>query len=147
MTVDEILEFAIGEELKAANLYSELAVKMQKAWMKKVFEQFAKEEMGHKTKLEGIKEGKLLEPSKDKIMDLKIAEYVVQGEANADMDFQDALIFAMKAEKAAFRLYSDLAEKSDDEGVKNTMLYLAQEEAKHKLRFEVEYDEYVLDEN
>lgn len=147
MTVDEILEFAIGEELKAANLYSELAAKMQKAWMKKVFEQFAKEEMGHKTKLEGIKEGKLLEPSKDKIMDLKIAEYVVQGEANADMDYQDALIFAMKAEKAAFRLYSDLAEKSDDEGVKNTMLYLAQEEAKHKLRFEVEYDEYVLDEN
>ena len=53
----------------------------------------------------------------------------------------------MKKEKAAFRLYSDLAAKTDDANRKETMLGLAQEEAKHKLRFEVEYDEFVLTEN
>ena len=37
--------------------------------------------------------------------------------------------------------------KVDDAGLQETFLGLAQEEAKHKLRFEVEYDEFVLTEN
>ena len=41
----------------------------------------------------------------------------------------------------------DLAERVDDENLKNLMLGLAQEEAKHKLRFEIEYDERILGEN
>ena len=53
----------------------------------------------------------------------------------------------MKQEKAAFKLYSDLAEAAEDEGVRNTFLALAQEEAKHKLRFETEYDEHILSGN
>lgn len=146
-SVDEILVFAIGEEEKAATFYSGLAEKMEKPWMKKVFEQFSKEEWGHKEKLLGIQKGQLLEPMKDKVLDLKIAEYLVDAEMSVDMNYQDALILAMKAEKKAFMLYTDLAEVSDEEGLKNTFLSLAQEEAKHKLRFEVEYDEYVLGEN
>jgi len=31
--------------------------------------------------------------------------------------------------------------------LKNIFLSLAQEEAKHKLRFEIEYDDYILKEN
>ena len=95
----------------------------------------------------GIQKGQLLEPMKDKVLDLKIAEYLVDAEMSVDMNYQDALILAMKAEKKAFMLYTDLAEVSDEEGLKNTFLSLAQEEAQHKLRFEVEYDEYVLGEN
>jgi len=53
----------------------------------------------------------------------------------------------MKQEKAAFKLYSNLADKTDDDNLKALFLTLAQEEAKHKLRFEVEYDEVILKEN
>ena len=53
----------------------------------------------------------------------------------------------MKREKASFRLYSDLAASVDDEDLKQTFLALAHEEAKHKLRFEVEYDDVILAEN
>ena len=63
------------------------------------------------------------------------------------MDYQQALVVAMQKEKMAFKMYSDLAETVDDENVKNVFLSLAQEEAKHKLRFEVEYDEHVLTDN
>ena len=59
------------------------------------------------------------------------------------MDYQQALIVAMKQEKAAYKLYSDLAAKVTFEGLRNTFLMLAQEEAKHKLHFEVEYDELI----
>jgi len=146
-TVDEILDFAIGEEEKAAQFYTDLAAKVDKAWMKDIFKGFAKEEMGHKAKLLGVKEGKLLISATTKVTDLKIAEYLVDAEPTADIDYQDALILAMKKEKAAFKLYTDIAASSDDEMVKGTFLALAQEEAKHKLRFEVEYDQYVLTDN
>ena len=43
--------------------------------------------------------------------------------------------------------YSDLAAATEDDSVRTTLLALAQEEAKHKLRFEIEYDEHVLTEN
>ena len=36
---------------------------------------------------------------------------------------------------------------TDDGNLRETFLALAQEEAKHKLRFELEYDDYVLKEN
>jgi rubrerythrin len=50
----------------------------------------------------------------------------------------------MKGEKGAFKLYSDLASTTDDPGLRATLLGLAQEEAKHKLRFEIEYDDEFL---
>ena len=58
-----------------------------------------------------------------------------------------ALILAMKKEKAAFQLYTDLAAETEDPEVKAIFEGLAQEEAKHKLRFEVEYDDMILTEN
>ena len=53
----------------------------------------------------------------------------------------------MSQEKAAFKLYSTLADRAPNQDLKNLFLSLAQEEAKHKLRFEIEYDEYVLRDN
>jgi len=63
------------------------------------------------------------------------------------MDYQEILILAMKAEKEAFKLYSGLAKATSDASIKDLFLGLAQEEAKHKLRFEVEYDDRVLTDN
>ena len=92
-------------------------------------------------------DGKQLLSSQQKVLDLKIGETLVDVEIKPDLDYQEILILAMKAEKAAFKLYSDLASAVDDAAVKNVFLSLAQEEAKHKLRFEVEYDDNILKEN
>ena len=143
-SVDEILDFAIGKEEEAAQLYTSLAGRSKKSWMRQVFEEFAGEERGHKAKLQAIKEGKRLMPAAEKVMDLKIGDYVMDVEAGPDLDYQEALVLAMKEEKAAFRLYSDLAAATEDETLRATLLALAQEEARHKLRFEIEYDEEIL---
>ena len=63
------------------------------------------------------------------------------------MDYQQALIVAMKKEKKAFKMYNDLAAVVDDGSLQAVFLSLAQEEAKHKLRFEIEYDDYVMKDN
>ncbi len=146
-SIDEVLDFAIVREEEAAQFYTGLAEKMDRAWMKQVFEQFANEEKGHKAKLLSVKEGKLLLSAKEKVMNLKIGDYLVEVEAGEDIDYQQALIVAMKKEKAAFRLYTDLAATTENTDLSNLFISLAQEEAKHKLRFELEYDEHFLAQN
>jgi len=146
-SVDEILDFAIGKEEEAVQLYTRLAGQTRKSWMRQVFEEFANEERGHKEKLLAIKQGKLLLPAAEKVMDLKIGDYLMDVEPSPDLDYQDALVLAMKEEKAAFKLYSELAAATDDDALRATLLALAQEEAKHKLRFEIEYDEHILTED
>jgi rubrerythrin len=146
-SVEEIVDFAIAKEEEAAKLYTDLAARMERPAMRKVFEEFAREEQGHKAKLRRVKEGRLLAPAAEKVMDLKIADYLVDVQPGADMGYQDSLILAMKKEKASFKLYTDLAAATDNEELRATLLTLAQEEAKHKLRFEIEYDESVLKED
>lgn len=146
-TVNEILDFAIEKEQEAANFYNGLADKMTREQMKNVFKGFAREEMGHKAKLEAVKDGQQLLSAQQKITDLKIGDHLVEVELSAELDYQQALIVAMKAEKAAYKLYSDLAAATDNTGLQELLLSLAQEEAKHKLRFEVEYDDAILTEN
>ena len=141
-----VLDYAINKEIEANQFYVDLAKQMKNPAMSKVFEAFAKEELGHKVKLEAIKQGKDVQPVKN-ITDLRIADYTVDVEPAPDMSYQNALILAMKKEKVAFRLYLDLADQVEDEDQKALFLSLAQEEAKHKLRFEIEYDDVILNQN
>jgi rubrerythrin len=146
-SVDEILDFAIEREQEAADFYNDLAARMARAHMRDVFIQFAGEEMGHKAKLQMIKRGDLAMRPRQEVPDLKIGDYLVTVEPNEAMDYQGALLVAMKKEKAAFKLYTDLAASTTDDQIRELFLTLAQEEAKHKLRFELEYDEYILSQN
>ena len=146
-SVNDVLDFAIGEEEAAVKFYSELAGKMEKQWMRKVFEDFVKEEKGHREKLVAIKEGNIPALKAEKVTDLKIGDYLVDAKPGPDTTYQQALTLAMKKEKAAFKLYSDLAATTDNEDLCNIFLALAQEEAKHKLRFEIEYDDEFLSED
>jgi rubrerythrin len=145
-SVDEILDFAIKNEEEAADFYTDLATKVDWVGMKDVFEEFAAEEKKHKAKLLEIKAGKRMVNAEQKVLDLKMSDYLVDVEPTPQMDYQSALILAMKKEKSAYKLYNNLAGLVDGD-LQALFLSLAQEEAKHKLRFEVEYDDFILREN
>ncbi|HIE27453.1 TPA: rubrerythrin [Candidatus Poribacteria bacterium] len=138
-SVDDILDFAINKEEEAFQFYTDLANQTERPSMRQVFEELSCEEAGHKAKLTGIKEGKLMMPAEQKVMDLKIGDYLVDVEPEK-LDYQGALILAMKREKASFKLYTDLAETTDREDLRSTLLSFAQE-------LEIEYDDYVLTDN
>ena len=146
-SINEILDFAIREEQAAVDFYLQLAAQSKNHQTKKIFHEYAEEEMRHKSNLIQVKENGTFHLTDAKVKDLKIAEYLVDVKPSANMSYQDALILAMKKEKAAFRMYTKLAENAEDPAVKATFLNLAQEESKHKLRFEIEYDDFILKEN
>jgi rubrerythrin len=145
-SVNEILDFAIRNEEEAADFYTDLAGRVDWAGMKDVFVGFAEEEKKHKAKLLEIKAGKRMLSAEQKVLDLKMSDYLVDVEPTPEMDYQSVLILAMKREKIAYKMYHNLAGLVGGD-LKTLFLSLAQEEAKHKLRFEVEYDDYVLREN
>ncbi len=145
--LDDILDFAIDNEIDAYKFYTSLAAKANNPEMKEVFLNFAAEEQGHRKLLEDVKEGRQIKIGGAQIADLKIADYVVDVKPTPNMSYQDALILAMKKEKASFALYTDLAAATTDPQGKKLFQSLAQQEAKHKLRFELEYDEIILKDN
>lgn len=146
-SIDDILDFAINAEQEAVDFYNQLAENSKTQDMRHVFTSFAQEEMEHKTRLTKIKSEGLYQFEKKKIVDLKISDYTVNVKPSPEMSYRDALMLAMKKEKAAFKLYYELSERANNDEMKDIFLSLAQEESKHKLRFEIEYDEYVLKEN
>ena len=145
--INDILDFAIQNEQNAVEFYNELAKTARTEDMKNTFVLFAQEEMGHKARLLKIKEEGIFNLPTTKVVDLKIADFVVRTEPKTEMNYEQTLVLAMKREKAAFRLYMKLSEKAPTEDLRKLFIGLAQEESRHKLRFEIEYDEFVLREN
>jgi len=147
-TITDILDFAIAAEQRAIAFYTQLARNASSEAMKKVFLDFAEEEKGHKAKLQDFKTSGQISIATEDVVSLKIEEYTVEDDKiTPDMSYEKALLLAMKREKAAYKLYTNLAILAADSHSKSIFKELAQEEAKHKLRFEVEYDENVLREN
>lgn len=146
-TVDEILDYAIDQEQQAADFYADLAERAETAGMKKILLDFSEEEKSHKQRLLAVKAGEHELTPEQEVLDLKISDYLVEVEASENISYQDALIIAMKRERAAYELYSDMAAKVPESHLKEVIAGLAKEEAKHKLFFESEYDERVLMDN
>lgn len=140
-SVDDVLDFAIKQEIEASRFYTEMAHRVENPALSQWFTELAREEQGHQAKLEAFKRGEQPFCLAKPVEDLRVSDYVVDVEPRVDMDYQQALILAMKKEKAAFKFYLQLAEMCNSPDVKRVFQILAQEEAQHKLRFEVEYDD------
>ena len=146
-TVDEILDFAIDQEQQAADFYKDVAQRAETADMKKMLLDFHEEEKYHKKILQDVKSGEHELTPEQEILDLKISDYLVEVEFSENISYQDALIIAMKKERAAYQLYTDMAAKIPESHLREVLIGLAKEEEKHKLFFETEYDERVLTDN
>ena len=146
-SIDEILNFAIEKEQEASDFYQEWSQKAKDKQITEMFSQFAQEEQGHKRKLQNVQKTGGLPNASRATKNLKISDYMVEVDPKKKMGLQDAIILAMQREKKAFQLYSDMEELTDDQEIQQLFEFLANEEAKHKLRFEVQYDEIILTDN
>ena len=137
----EILEFAISRENEAYNFYMALADRVMVSHIRKLLEILAGEELEHKAKLELeiIKTGRTV--STELAPPRPAGEYILTNDPSPlDMDYRDVLLLGMEKEEAAFRIYINLIGSIHNEQSREVLLALAQEEVKHKLRFETEYN-------
>lgn len=145
----KLFEFAVAKEEEAAAFYEFLASEANKEHIKNVFRQLAENEQAHKKIFEKIVKG----GEKGKFREheggagINISEYLVDVAFDANMDYQDALILAMKREEKSRDLYLDLSRKVADPKLAETLQGMSEEEATHKSRLEEIYEKEILTED
>ena len=143
--VNEVLTFAIRKEADAAAFYR-MAADRSNPGIKKAFEELAKEEDGHKKRLETVDLKKMEKAKVKQPKGLGIAEMFADVPYSSDMSYADLLRMAMKNEEASHHLYASASQAVSEPGLKKLLLVLAQEESTHKERLEKIYDKDILQE-
>ncbi|MGN7613595.1 ferritin family protein [Magnetococcales bacterium HHB-1] len=148
-TFEAIINFAIRHEENENQFYRNLAEKAESKDLKKHLLEHAAQELEHKKHLEKILKQHRLPNGQYRYPDpdLKIANYTLAVDPPTEtIGYQDALILAAKQEQEAERLYRDLAKTAQDKELKETFIFLAEQEAKHRHQLETEYDDEILTE-
>jgi rubrerythrin len=140
----EIIKFAIKKEIKSYNFYTKASNLAKYSGAKNLFSDLAKEEVGHRKLLEKLDMKKIAQAKIEKVPDLKISTYITDAEFKSDMPYANILRMAIKMEERALKLYKNLNKSNKDEKLNKLFTFLANEEAKHKLRLEKIYDDEIL---
>ena len=143
-TFEETISFAKEKEDGAIHFYESAKQMAKRASSKVMFQEMADQERKHLQMLDHLREQDIDTFAVEKVPDLKISQYTADVPFSPDLDYQQILIVAMKKEEEAHRLYTDLANMTGDPKLAKLFQILAQEEAKHKLRLESEYEDHVL---
>lgn len=139
-TMHDILDLAIAREAEARRFYVDLARLATKPEVRTMIGRLATDELQHSVHLQAIKAGEVAFAREEEVGSLDIEEGLAEVTPQPEMSYADLLVVAMKKEKAAFRLYTNLASLAKSDALRELLERLAQEEAGHKLRLEIEYD-------
>ena len=143
-TLKGVIDFALEKEAEAEAQYINLAKLMKSDRLAGIFTELAGEERKHYEALQNLDVGLVASAIIKPIPDLKISDYMHDVAYSPEMSFQDVLVLAMKAEEHSHSLYQGLADHTDDAELKKLFAFMAMQEARHKLRLETEYDDYIL---
>jgi rubrerythrin len=146
-TIAAIIKQAIAGEEDAYAVYSSAAKIVKAAGAKALLLELAKDEQGHKAKLEGLlKKGiswTIAEGQFKRVADFKLGDHLVSKPVDENADLQQVLTTAIQREKESHELYSTMGSVSCDDTVRNLFEFLANEELTHKRRLEALYEEIV----
>ena len=108
-----------------------------------MLKELAAEEIRHAKLLKNFKEKGLPKRywHQEKVPNLMISEYLTAPDTVEEAGLQETLVFALKREQQAIEFYSRMTVIMRDESAKRLCQRLVGEELKHKLKFEIFYDD------
>jgi rubrerythrin len=143
----EVIAFAIGREIEAAENYARMADLAKTPGLRELSLFLREQEESHRRLLEGLTADMLrgLEPVFTP--DMGIVDLLADEKLADDMTIQELLIFAARKEKQAAELYESLARDAKASNLQDLFRFLAGQERDHKLKLEAEYERLLLQEN
>jgi rubrerythrin len=146
-SIEDILLVGISKEIESNVFYNLLSQHVENPQIRALCGDFASEELEHKAKLELelMKLGGVIRNSTQNKSLPKPLDFMVDMTRIMQMDYKDLLILAMRKEKASFKFYIELIPAVAKQSLKDTLMELAEEEARHKISFEIEYNMFVND--
>jgi rubrerythrin len=142
MTKEEykaILTIAISNEVESYEFYKGVSEIVVDTFIKRMFNEFAVEELGHQKLLEGFLARDIKDVHFDESADYKVSETVTQPTLSLDMKPADALALVMKKEEEAMNMYAAFAAASSDQSQKKMFHDLSIMEKGHKTKIENYY--------
>ncbi len=143
-TIADALSLAIIREGHACEFYKELALHVESRELHDLVLLLAQEELEHKRSLEFelVKQGVVSRAVPTEIR-FNVAEYLEEPGSAEGLDYKEVILLAIEKERTSFRLYALLAGAVQDGEMQEALLAMAEQEAKHVLRFEQAYAEAV----
>ncbi|MEN6307851.1 MAG: ferritin family protein [Anaerohalosphaeraceae bacterium] len=138
-SIQDILNYAIRQEDEANGFYLRLAQQVEKDEVRSALKKFALDEFQHKIHLEGVRDGEV-DFKDEEVGSLGIASSIPEIKPRVEMSYKELLALAIRNEHKAFTLYSQLAQAAKNPAVRELFEHLAQEEARHKIGLEIEFD-------
>jgi rubrerythrin len=148
-----ILKEAISMEEESCELYLTAQKKAKLSSSKSFLKELAETELEHKKKLAGMISNKtqiltLGNQRGKSLEDLRIVDYMKDvASLSEDANYQEILTYAAQREKRTHDYYTSLAKKFQGTRVGELFQMLAEEELKHKIKIEEEYDNTFLKDN
>ena len=140
----EILDTAIYKEIASQAIYIAGQSQTPDPDARALMKELAEEELKHAEWLKRLKEKReKLDWHREKILNLKISEYLTGGDTVVGAGLQDTLIFAIKREQQSIEFYSKMMGVMRSRSAKRLCQRLARDELKHKLKLEIFYDDFV----
>ena len=137
----EVLELAISREIDARNFYLALAERLDNPRLSKMLKELAQEEVEHRAKLEmELMKNGIVVNTAPRDGSFQSSDYVVSNDAQINLNLKDLLEICIQKEDASFRFYIDMLPQAQDKNTKETLLAIIEDEIRHKLRFQSEYD-------
>ncbi len=143
---EDIIKFAIQREEDAFRAYGEMSKVSETPGLKELLLELQAEEKKHKELLQGITSEDIGHLETNKVIDLKISDFLTEEPTTPDMSFQDLLIFAAKKEQQAVELYTGMKAAVNSAELKKMFDFFVEQEKEHKLKLETEYEKHVLEE-
>lgn len=146
-SVSDIIAFAIGREIEAAEGYARMAGMATMPGLRDLLLELKGEEENHRRLLENLAATPLEATAAPSLDDMGLTDALPDEPPAADMTLQDLLIFAARKEKKAEELYAGLARSPEFAGARKIFEFLAGQERAHKLKLEAEYEKRILSED
>ena len=134
-----IMEFAIKNEVEAKEYYLAVASKTSHEMVKKLFLEFAEDEIGHEKLLTNILNKGEQSLNFKKTKDYKLSETIPDPDMSGKVKMADIFAVAMKREERAVDMYLKLAADTADPAMKKVFTELSEMERGHKQRLEQAY--------
>jgi rubrerythrin len=142
-SIPEILKFSISKEHASIQFYQDLLRHLADSTTQSLFEVLIQKEQKHveALQLEIEKLGHTVDTDTEKLDSTFLWDERLETDGPVThMSFVDTLLLAIQKERAAFRLYAKLLATVKDEELGEVLMELAEEEMRHVLQLEHEYE-------
>ena len=142
-SIPDILKFSISKERASIKFYQDLLRHLADSATQSLFEVLIQKEQEHveTLQLEIEKLGLTVDTDTEKLDSTFLWDERLETDGPVThMSFVDTLLLAIQKERAAFRLYAKLLATVKDEELGEVLMELAEEEMRHVLQLEHEYE-------